>query len=800
MNSKINFEIESLRLNLNTFTEFNIKTEDSFPSFLEAFQTNTNLKKLKLTGDLLLPEHFEQMIKFLELLKNNKTLKTLQMILAVGNNFVNKFSEELLETLKYNKTLKRFWFFFHLRNQKTVSLILELLKLKTPSIALCMIGFTEVDFPIFQKLREIKYLRKLILRNVDRSLCNDDFFESLKYIEKLELNLINKEEDDDYYDNVITRLSESLKQTKVLRVLKLSLDTLGDDAISDLSDALKTNTTIEELFIHFDYVLMNIDFEGLLRENTKLKKLFLHAEDSLEDPDYDNYECLIRLFRGLKHNKTLREISCPVYELGDFRELREALQVNDTLKKLTIEVPTIYLEGFSEIKQILRLNKALTHFAMIINVFSEDCKASINKLLPVLKENKNLTCFKFITSCPYFEENYVHSLIDVIRENKTLRALSITLNEISDSDVVSLLSALGENKTLKKFELYSITIKVNEELTYAIANLLKTNKTLTQLGLFVRENPKETKISKALAKTIKDSLRANKNISKFYIDIHRDTLQEMQFIVRKNQLRIKHREINISDFESISDVTLYFNQKNLRLHRVILSQSEVFRNMFQENPDKKEFQIQETDECTFLEMIRYLYGSEIKKSKELSEMLKKYRIPEKQLDLSAMFNNPLFSDVSFKLGDHLIHLHKIVLCSQSDYMKALLLGSFMESKKSQVEINEENVDSFMVFLESFYKDQVEKNVVKLLELLILSDKYLFYELKNYLQVLLDDKLQIKNACEVLDVSDTYNAPILKKSCLRYISQNLNRVKQTRGYRGLKEELKKLLNEEKNVEE
>jgi hypothetical protein len=218
--------------------------------------------------------------------------------------------------------------------------------------------------------------------------------------------------------------------------------------------------------------------------------------------------------------------------------------------------------------------------------------------------------------------------------------------------------------------------------------------------------------------------------------------------------------------------------------------------MFQENPDKKEFQIQETDECTFLEMIKYLYGSEVKKSEELSEMLKKYRIPEKQLDLSAMFNNALFSDVSFKLKDHLIPLHKIVLCSQSEYMKAMLLGSFMESKKNQVEINEENVDSFMAFLESFYKDQVEKNVDDLLKLLILSGKYLFYELKNYLQILLDDKLQIKNVCEVLDVSDTYNAPILKKSCLRYISQNLNSVKQTRGYKELKEKVEKLLNEEK----
>jgi hypothetical protein len=217
--------------------------------------------------------------------------------------------------------------------------------------------------------------------------------------------------------------------------------------------------------------------------------------------------------------------------------------------------------------------------------------------------------------------------------------------------------------------------------------------------------------------------------------------------------------------------------------------------MFQENPDKKEFQIQETDERVFLEMIKYLYGSEVKKSEELSEMLKRYKIPKKQLDLSAMFNNALFSDVSFKLKDHLIHLHKIVLCSQNDYMKAMLLGSFMESKKNQVEINEENTDSFMAFLESFYKDQVEKNVDDLLELLILSNKYLFYELKNYLQVLIGDKLRIKNVCRVLDVSDTHNAPILKKTCLRYISQNPGRVKQTRGYKELKEKVERLLNEE-----
>jgi len=788
MDSKTNLEIESLRLNLNAFTKFNVQITESFSSFLEAFQTNTNLKKLRLIGDLLIAKDTQQVIEFLELLKKNKTLKTLRMALAAGDNFDNKFSEKLLETLKYNKTLKRFWLFIYLRSEQAVSLILELLKLKTPSIALCMqLGFTKVDFPIFEKLKEIKYLRKLILRNVDRNLCNYDFFESLKYIEKLDLKLTVED------GNMIIRLSEVLKQTKVLRFLKLSLytHTHPDHVISALSNALKNNRTIEGLFIHFDYMFMNIDFEGFLKENTKLKKLFLYVQD--QNLRWNNFDCLTGLFRGLRHNKTLREISYPVNNLQQFKELRGALEVNSTLRKLIIRKSTIWPGEFSEVEQVLRLNKALTHLTVKIDGLCGCDEALMNKFLQTLKENKNLTHFKIVISS-FYTEPPVNSLIDVIRENKTLRALSFTLNDISVLDVVLLLSALGENKTLKKFKLYSKTIQVNEEIIHAVANLLNTNKNLKELKLFVRENPEETKISKTLAKTIKDSLRANKNISKFYIDIDVDTLQEMQFIARKNQIRIKHCEINISDFESISDVILYFNRSTLRLHRVILSQSEVFKNMFQENPDKKEFQIQETDECTFLEMIKYLYGSEVKKSEELSEMLKKYRIPEKQFDLGAMFNNPLFSDVSFKLGDHLIHLHKIVLCSQSDYMKAMLLGSFMESKKNQVEINEENVESFMVFLESFYKDQVERDK-NLLELLILSDKYLFYELKNYLQVLLDDKLQIKNVCRVLVVSDMHNAPILKKSCLRYISQNLGRVKQTRGYKELKEKVEKLLNEE-----
>lgn len=47
-------------------------------------------------------------------------------------------------------------------------------------------------------------------------------------------------------------------------------------------------------------------------------------------------------------------------------------------------------------------------------------------------------------------------------------------------------------------------------------------------------------------------------------------------------------------------------------------------------------------------------------------------------------NQPLFSDVSFSVEGEVIRGHKLVLCCRCDVMSAMLSGSFVESRTSEV--------------------------------------------------------------------------------------------------------------------
>ena len=50
-------------------------------------------------------------------------------------------------------------------------------------------------------------------------------------------------------------------------------------------------------------------------------------------------------------------------------------------------------------------------------------------------------------------------------------------------------------------------------------------------------------------------------------------------------------------------------------------------------------------------------------------------------------NQPLFSDVTFRVGNIAIPAHKIVLTTRCEFMSVMLTGSFLEGASSQVRIH-----------------------------------------------------------------------------------------------------------------
>ena len=50
----------------------------------------------------------------------------------------------------------------------------------------------------------------------------------------------------------------------------------------------------------------------------------------------------------------------------------------------------------------------------------------------------------------------------------------------------------------------------------------------------------------------------------------------------------------------------------------------------------------------------------------------------------SYFDNPTFSDLTLKLSDRTVHVHRIVLCRGSEYFTSLLAGRFKVLRSDDV--------------------------------------------------------------------------------------------------------------------
>jgi hypothetical protein len=140
-----------------------------------------------------------------------------------------------------------------------------------------------------------------------------------------------------------------------------------------------------------------------------------------------------------------------------------------------------------------------------------------------------------------------------------------------------------------------------------------------------------------------------------------------------------------------------------------------------------------------------------------------------------------------------------VICSRSEYFRALCLGGMRESTQQQIEIHDTSSFGFNKLIEYLYTQQlpIDKNEIKevdekVVEMLIVSDKFGCDELKGQLENWIRQHLTIENVSSLFVVSDRCNSLKLKKYCHFLIQQNYWKVKQTSEYQELAEEVEKLI--------
>jgi hypothetical protein len=123
-----------------------------------------------------------------------------------------------------------------------------------------------------------------------------------------------------------------------------------------------------------------------------------------------------------------------------------------------------------------------------------------------------------------------------------------------------------------------------------------------------------------------------------------------------------------------------------------------------------------------------------------------------------------------------------------------------ESTQQQIEIHDTSSFGFNKLIEYLYTQQllidneVEELDEKILDMLIVSDKFGCDGLKERLENWIGQHLTIENVSPLLVVSDRHNSLQLKKQCHKFIQQNYEKVKQTEEYQEIVEDVEKLMKE------
>lgn len=195
------------------------------------------------------------------------------------------------------------------------------------------------------------------------------------------------------------------------------------------------------------------------------------------------------------------------------------------------------------------------------------------------------------------------------------------------------------------------------------------------------------------------------------------------------------------------DVELIFGSQTITAHKSILASESFFNGYLTQSgggvtPQKINIPIpQKLFENYVQAKVDLAYGGVLNMSQLSLLGLDLQTLPpleKTESRLKNLVNNPLASDVLFKVGKQKFFGHKAILAARSTYFAKLLYGGMKETNKTEIEFTELAPHAFLKVLEYLYTDTVE-----------LSD----------------------DVGEVLIQADRFQIDVLRKQCVDHIKAN-----------------------------
>ena len=150
--------------------------------------------------------------------------------------------------------------------------------------------------------------------------------------------------------------------------------------------------------------------------------------------------------------------------------------------------------------------------------------------------------------------------------------------------------------------------------------------------------------------------------------------------------------------------------------------------------------------------------------------------------LGAFCNDEQFSDVEFLVEGRVIHAHRVILSLLSERFRAMFSSGFMESTQKQIKLDESiRYTTFMSMLEYLYTgkgpDDIDESsssssynsngLLKIVELLQLSDQFMLDHLKQICECKLGNAVNALNVDSILEHGEMFNAEQLVLFCRHY---------------------------------
>lgn len=234
-----------------------------------------------------------------------------------------------------------------------------------------------------------------------------------------------------------TALARALQANPSLTLLDLHTKITSPGLVDILNNnqlkILEVNMCEEELKAVYEALLNNTSLTALAVDsqrsgNEALSRVFevhpslKHLSINISKDDLDG------LVAALAHNKTICSVKISEFSYlpGQWSKLKDIFTVNNTLQSLVVSSNCLDPEDWPHLAEGLRVSRGLKCLTLIDNLPE---LSYFQVLCEGLKVNKSLTELTFLQVVDDVHDEYVACLFVALKENTTLRLLTIEANE-----------------------------------------------------------------------------------------------------------------------------------------------------------------------------------------------------------------------------------------------------------------------------------------------------------------------------------------------------------------------------------